>query len=272
MKRLASVRERELRSGKYLGPPLRPLANASVGVKWFSSRQARLKVDPRLLWAAAVSLSLHASLVGGFVRPHLLSGVSAAHPAMQLRIVHASDPQASGDEAAASGVLKSVAQALSQATLTVVPTKMADKLRAAPPTPGATVADSSNDDAKPPLSAPEVSVHQTLPPAPSYRATAGLDLPPRPLEEINPEYPEAAGSIEGTVVLRLLINSTGGVDEVAVVSATPPGYFEASALAAFGKAKFSPGYFLGVAVKSQLFIEVGYTPINRGAAVSGQSR
>lgn len=77
---------------------------------------------------------------------------------------------------------------------------------------------------------------------------------------------------EGSVVLRLLISTSGEVDEVAVLRSTPPGLFEASALQAFAKAKFSPGYFLGIAVKSQIYIEVGYTPINRGGAVSGQGR
>ena len=35
-----------------------------------------------------------------------------------------------------------------------------------------------------------------------------------------------------------------------VVSATPEGLFEASAIAAFGKAKFSPGRYLGIPVRS----------------------
>ena len=76
---------------------------------------------------------------------------------------------------------------------------------------------------------------------------------------------------EGSVVLRLLVGEAGEVDEVAVVRAFPRGLFEASALAAFGQAKFSPGLLLGVPVKSQITIEVQFTPINRGATVSGRS-
>ena len=116
------------------------------------------------------------------------------------------------------------------------------------------------------------SAAAALNPAPSYRASGELDPPPAPLQSIDPVYPESAGLQEGTVVLRLLIGSLGEVDEVAVVRATPPGLFEQSALQAFAQAKFSPGYFLGIPVKSQIFIEVGYTPINRGGAVSGQGR
>ena len=109
-----------------------------------------------------------------------------------------------------------------------------------------------------------------LPPAPDYFAGGKLDPGPRPLQDIEPSYPEEAKLREGSVVLRLLINEAGNVDTVAVVQAYPAGLFEASALEAFGKAKFSPGKMLGVAVKSQITIEVMFTPINRGK-VSGRS-
>ena len=109
-----------------------------------------------------------------------------------------------------------------------------------------------------------------LPPAPDYFAAGRLDPGPRPLDEVNPLYPDEAKQQEGSVVLRLLINESGAVDNVAVVRAYPAGLFEASALEAFGKAKFSPGKMLGVAVKSQITIEVMFTPINRGK-VSGRS-
>lgn len=103
-----------------------------------------------------------------------------------------------------------------------------------------------------------------------YRSAAELDPPPVPLGEIEPEYPPTAGMQQGTVLLRLFIAVTGDVDRVEVVRADPPGVFDASAVAAFSKSKFSPGRYLGIAVRSQLTIAVDYTPINRGGAVSGQ--
>jgi periplasmic protein TonB len=109
-----------------------------------------------------------------------------------------------------------------------------------------------------------------LPPAPAYFAGGKLDPGPRPLEDVDPTYPEEAQQQEGSVVLRLLINEAGIVDNAAVVRAYPAGLFERSALEAFGQAKFSPGKILGVAVKSQITIEVLFTPINRGK-VSGRS-
>jgi periplasmic protein TonB len=110
-----------------------------------------------------------------------------------------------------------------------------------------------------------------LPAAPQYRAAGSLDPGPKPLSDINPDYPARAGQQQGLVVLRLLINEQGVVDNVAVVRATPAGYFEESALDAFGKALFSPGKLLGVAVKSQITVEVEFMPINRGATVSGRT-
>ena len=109
-----------------------------------------------------------------------------------------------------------------------------------------------------------------LPSAPDYFAAGRLDPGPRPLDDVNPLYPDEGKQQEGSVVLRLFINESGLVDNVAVVRAYPAGLFEASALEAFGKAKFSPGRMLGVAVKSQITIEVMFTPINRGK-VSGRS-
>lgn len=109
-----------------------------------------------------------------------------------------------------------------------------------------------------------------LPPAPAYLAGGKLDPGPRPLTDIDPAYPPEANLQEGQVVLRLLINEAGEVDNVAVVRASPKGLFEASALTAFSAAKFSPGKLLGVPVKSQVTIEVQFMPINRGAKVSGR--
>lgn len=119
--------------------------------------------------------------------------------------------------------------------------------------------------------APGSAPSETLPAAPQYRSAGSLDPGPKPLSDINPDYPARAGQQQGVVVLRLLINEQGVVDNVAVVRAAPAGYFEESALEAFGKALFSPGKLLGIAVKSQITVEVEFMPINRGATVSGRT-
>jgi protein TonB len=94
-------------------------------------------------------------------------------------------------------------------------------------------------------------------------ANGKLDPGPTPLSEIEPEYPEAAGSLRGTVTLRLLISDKGTVDDASVVRSAPPGVFDAAAVVAFKSALFSPGRLLGVPVKSQVTIEVDFTPVQR---------
>jgi protein TonB len=110
-----------------------------------------------------------------------------------------------------------------------------------------------------------------LPAAPEYALGIRLDPGPRPLEEIEPDYPDAVHLREGTVVLRLLISDTGHVDDVAVVRSQPRGVFEQAAIDAFAKARFAPGMAAGTPVKSQIIVEVQFMPINRGARVSGRT-
>ncbi len=119
--------------------------------------------------------------------------------------------------------------------------------------------------------APKAPEPEAAPPSAysGYR-DAQLDPPPRPIDVPDPIYPEEAGQREGVVVLRLYIGADGKVDRAVVVRAVPPGLFERSALTAFAQARFTPGYYLGVPVPSQITIELNYTPTNRGGNVSGQ--
>lgn len=112
---------------------------------------------------------------------------------------------------------------------------------------------------------------RTLAPAPGYHTSQGLNPPPQFLNEIEPQYPAGAALLEGSVVLRFLISASGEVEDVAVVRSTPPGIFEEAALRAYSKARFSPGYLLGIPVRSQKTIEVLFTPINRGGGVDATS-
>jgi len=111
------------------------------------------------------------------------------------------------------------------------------------------------------------------PPAPTltYHGSMGLDPPPRPLSDIEQIIPEAAGSRGGTVVLRLFINEQGTVDKAEVLRSTPPGLFDAAALEAASRARFSPGYLAGVPVKSQVTFEVKYRALGSGAEAGGRT-
>jgi protein TonB len=128
-----------------------------------------------------------------------------------------------------------------------------------------------------PLPAPTRAAHEaaaadaSLAAAPDYAFGARLDPGPRPLTDIEPDYPDMAHLREGVVVLRVLISERGVVDNVAVVRAEPRGVFEQAAIEAFSKARFSPGLAAGTPVKSQITVEVQFMPINRGARVSGKT-
>ncbi len=96
-----------------------------------------------------------------------------------------------------------------------------------------------------------------------YFAKNILQNGPVPLSDIQPVYPEKAGSIQGVVVLTIYVNERGGVDEIVVVRTFPEGLFEQSAVEAFSKALFSPGTKLGVPVKSQMTIEVSFSAFTK---------
>ncbi len=109
------------------------------------------------------------------------------------------------------------------------------------------------------------------PPGPPYLSSLGLDPPPRPIGDVEPVVPPAAGSRGGLVVLRLLISDAGHVDRAEVVSSFPPGLFDASALDAFAKARYTPGYLGGVPVRSQVTFEVRYRGVATGDQNAGRT-
>ena len=218
----------------------------------------------RLVVAGALALCLHALFLAPRRVTLISSAVPDAPPAMAVRLL---TPEAMGRVGSAAPSLMP-AEAAPPPIGTV-----ATGDRGIDAVPARSVM-ASGVSAKPPpasvatLLAPVLE--PGLPAAPDYFAGGKLDPGPHPLEDVDPAYPEEAKQQEGSVVLRLLINEAGTVDNVAVVRAYPVGLFEQSALEAFGKAKFSPGKMLGVTVKSQITIEVMFAPTNRGK-VSGRS-
>jgi TonB family protein len=119
--------------------------------------------------------------------------------------------------------------------------------------------------------APERSVQELAPQAVAYIESGRLDPGPMPLHEIEPAFPPEAGQQEGWVVLRLFIDTGGIVENIMVLRSFPSGLFDASALGAFGRARFEPGKLHGVPVKSQMTVEVRFAPFDRGGSVSGRS-
>lgn len=97
-------------------------------------------------------------------------------------------------------------------------------------------------------------------PAPHYFLSRELDGRPAPLAQIWPEYPERAARrhLSGTVTVRVYIDELGVVAGVETVQASPPGYFEESAMQAFRSARFTPGIRKGKAVKCQMVYQVSF--------------
>ena len=223
----------------------------------------------RVLVAGVLAIGLHAALLMSSLPTLVGSALTEAAPAMAVRLLTRETVALAAPAEAAAAVAPEAAVSPSPPPTTArTATKVAEPAPAPVAADPAMAAKVTLDVVAAPAPAPPAA--PGLPPAPDYLAGGRLDPGPRPLEDIDPLYPEEAKQQEGSVVLRLLINEAGTVDNVAVVRAYPAGLFEASALEAFGKAKFSPGKMLGVAVKSQITIEVMFTPINRGK-VSGRS-
>lgn len=231
----------------------------------------------RLAFAALAVVVVHGAVLA--VRPGASAGdhvPPAASSVMAIRMVR---PTASVANAA------TVTPPAPVAELAAAPQPLAEPAMSASakPTPAdaapagmqplgrAAPAPDGGRSSSPPITSDSKAAEAALPAAPDYAFGVRLDPGPRPLEDIEPEYPDMTYLREGIVVLRLLISETGRVDDVGVVRAEPRGVFEQAAVEAFSKARFSPGLAAGTPVKSQITVEVQFMPINRGARVSGRT-
>ena len=124
------------------------------------------------------------------------------------------------------------------------------------PPPAVTEAAPSRPDVAPAASPAAIGSAVDL----TFYSTREVDVLPRALHDIVPDYPEAARreARTGKVRLRLKLEADGRVVDVEVADADPPGLFEESARAAFAAARFSPAYREGRPVRVQMRIEVRY--------------
>ena len=233
------------------------------------------------LWApVALAVAMHAAILA--IRPGGLTGshVAPAAKAMAIRVLHLpalAEPPGS-ERAEPAAVDSGATPSARAATAEPRPAAKAERppVRRVHEAAGrAPVLSDQRRDAEDPTKAVAPAAMPSnaataLPAAPDYALGVRLDPGPRPLDDIEPDYPDPYLR-EGTVVLRLLISETGHVDDVAVVRSEPRGVFEQAALDAFGKARFAPGLAAGTPVKSQITVEVRFVPVNRGGRVSGRT-
>jgi periplasmic protein TonB len=94
----------------------------------------------------------------------------------------------------------------------------------------------------------------------TFYSVRDLDVQPRALREIVPDYPDEADRqrLSGKVRLQLKLEADGRISEIDVVSATPPGVFDGSAIKAFRDARFAPAQKNGRPVRARVVIEVLY--------------
>ena len=112
----------------------------------------------------------------------------------------------------------------------------------------------------PPPYSPSAGIELPLIRDPTYYPAKQLDIYPQPLTAIKLDYPDSAAAerIDGRVLMLLLIDEFGVVNEASVVEAHPEGYFEESTLSVFRAARFSPAQKLGRPVKSRVLLHVKY--------------
>ena len=230
-------------------------------------------ISPRLrrpLVAACISLGVHAALIA-LLQVAPPAPVSLGEPAIEARLVpaHAREaplaPQAEKPD--------------EPAPLPPAPRPARNEARDAPP-----LAAPPEQPAAPPAVEPEpaaeartgesVAEPQPLSPpaaaAPAaaitsavdltYYSVSELDVQPRPLREIVPDYPADADRrrLSGKVRLQLELEADGRLSDIEVVSATPPGVFEASAVKALREARFAPAQKNGRPVRARVVIVVMY--------------
>lgn len=111
----------------------------------------------------------------------------------------------------------------------------------------------------------------SAPPAPVPATGIAFDRGPRPLADIEPMVPAGAGASGGSVTLQLVISARGDVEKVTVVSASAPGVFDESALAAFASARFAPALRGGVPVRGEVSYQVDFAPLSTGADASSKT-
>lgn len=194
----------------------------------------------RLLVACALSLFLHVALLTG-IPVYPAGGVVNAVSAIYARLEPAAPESAARSEpteVALPDAPKTAASALNHAKR------------------------NSATNSEPAATPPFLPGAIDLPPMrdPTYYPARQLDVYPRALASIRLDYPAAAADarVDGQLLVLLLIDEFGVVNDASIVEAKPEGYFEEAALAALRAVRFSPAQKQGRPVKSRALLQINY--------------
>ena len=216
-------------------------------------------IPPRVqrpLAAVWISLGLHAAVIA-LVQVAPPAAVGLDGPVIEARLVspHAAAPAAETPDDA------------SDVTPLLAPSELAEALpvpkMVSPPEPVQPAVTAQ------PAAAPSEPLAAPAPASPvaivsavdlTYYSARDVDVHPRALRTITPDYPEDADRqrVSGTVRLQLKIEADGRVSDVEIVHADPPELFNESAIRAFRDARFAPAQRSGRPVRAQVLIEVVY--------------
>jgi protein TonB len=230
----------------------------------------------RPLAAAWISLGLHAALIA-LVQVAPPAATRPGESAIEARLVSAHAEATAVKVPPFAPDAETPAVPAEKVPL-LVPSETAEALPvAAPVEPPPAQAAPPAAPAQPTTAAPVAAVPQPVPaaappaePVPAATITSSVDLTyysardvdvhPRALREIVPDYPADADRkrLSGKVRLQLKLEADGRVTDIDVVSATPPEVFNESARKAFREARFAPAQKNGRPVRALVLIEVVY--------------
>jgi len=216
-------------------------------------------IPPRVqrpLAAVWISLGLHAAVIA-LVQVAPPAAVGLDGPVIEARLVspHAAAPAAETPDDA-SDVTPLLAPSESAEALPVP--KMVSPPEPVQPAVTAQPAAAPSEPLAAPAPASPVAIVSAV--DLTYYSARDVDVHPRALRTITPDYPEDADPqrVSGTVRLQLKIEADGRVSDVEIVHADPPELFNESAIRAFRDARFAPAQRSGRPVRAQVLIEVVY--------------
>lgn len=227
----------------------------------------------RVLAAAWISLGLHAALIA-LVQVVPPASLSLGAPAIEARLVSAPAVPPAAKTPPAPEVKvpekppKAVPLRAPIETPEALPVAEPPASPSAEPEPGPPAAEAPPAAPADPLPSPVAA--SPAAPAPVATITSSVDLTfytardldvqPRALREIVPGYPSDADRrrLSGKVRLQLELEADGRVSDIGIVSASPPGIFDESAIKAFREARFAPAQKNGRPVRARVVIEVVY--------------
>jgi protein TonB len=230
----------------------------------------------RVLVAGWISLGLHAAVIA-LVQVAPPAAISPGDPVIEARLVSSQVAPAAAVPAPPTAPVVETPKAAATDTPLLQSSESADALPVPKP------ADAPPVQAAPPVPAPpsqiappaepastELQPEPAVAPTPASVITSSVDLTyysarevdvhPRALREVVPVYPADADRqrLSGKLRLQLKLQADGRVSDVEILSATPPGVFDESALKAFREARFSPAQKNGRPVRALVQVEVVY--------------